>query len=195
MPGKGKRKDNPGKLDRVNPPLKTRLPVTGHPQPTTSYTTTATATIPRRVLKRIDEMVVIFVNAWEGFIMIKNRLRDDIGHDAEVWEFALTGIFTSMAKAFENSRDFGTFCPSIQESAVRYEKKHLIPTILRKYPQAPPTPALTTTRTTGTQMTPPITPTRYSVSTNTDRPSDTPQFAHMRRQRPQPSRHPPSNLG
>ncbi|KAF8448215.1 hypothetical protein BGX38DRAFT_1270422 [Terfezia claveryi] len=26
-----KRKDNPGKLDKCNPPLKTRLPVTGHP--------------------------------------------------------------------------------------------------------------------------------------------------------------------
>ncbi|KAF8430832.1 hypothetical protein BGX38DRAFT_1263559 [Terfezia claveryi] len=33
MPGKGKRKDNPGKRDRVQPPLKTRVPVTGHPQP------------------------------------------------------------------------------------------------------------------------------------------------------------------
>ncbi|RPB29674.1 hypothetical protein L211DRAFT_33486 [Terfezia boudieri ATCC MYA-4762] len=33
MPGKGKRKDNPGKMDRLNPPHKTRLPVTGHPQP------------------------------------------------------------------------------------------------------------------------------------------------------------------
>ncbi|RPB18204.1 hypothetical protein L211DRAFT_871889 [Terfezia boudieri ATCC MYA-4762] len=33
MPGKGKRKDNPGKLDRVNPPLKTRIPVTDHPEP------------------------------------------------------------------------------------------------------------------------------------------------------------------
>ncbi|RPB19998.1 hypothetical protein L211DRAFT_852707 [Terfezia boudieri ATCC MYA-4762] len=33
MPIKGKRKDNPGKEDRVNPPHKTRLPVTDHPQP------------------------------------------------------------------------------------------------------------------------------------------------------------------
>ncbi|RPB21247.1 hypothetical protein L211DRAFT_840851 [Terfezia boudieri ATCC MYA-4762] len=33
MPGKGKRKDNPGKMDRVNPPLKTRIPVTDHPKP------------------------------------------------------------------------------------------------------------------------------------------------------------------
>ncbi|RPB20007.1 hypothetical protein L211DRAFT_578174 [Terfezia boudieri ATCC MYA-4762] len=33
MPGKGKRKDNPGKMDRVNPPLKTRIPVTDHPEP------------------------------------------------------------------------------------------------------------------------------------------------------------------
>ncbi|RPB24375.1 hypothetical protein L211DRAFT_195910 [Terfezia boudieri ATCC MYA-4762] len=32
MPGKGKRKDNPGKMDRVNPPLKTRIPVTDHPK-------------------------------------------------------------------------------------------------------------------------------------------------------------------
>ncbi|RPB21700.1 hypothetical protein L211DRAFT_414662 [Terfezia boudieri ATCC MYA-4762] len=32
-PGKGKRKDNPGKMDRVNPPLKTRIPVTDHPEP------------------------------------------------------------------------------------------------------------------------------------------------------------------
>ncbi|RPB23568.1 hypothetical protein L211DRAFT_838422 [Terfezia boudieri ATCC MYA-4762] len=33
MPGKGKRKDNSGKMDRVNPPLKTRIPVTDHPEP------------------------------------------------------------------------------------------------------------------------------------------------------------------
>ncbi|RPB19934.1 hypothetical protein L211DRAFT_852733 [Terfezia boudieri ATCC MYA-4762] len=33
MPEKGKRKDNPGKMDRVNPPLKTRIPVTDHPEP------------------------------------------------------------------------------------------------------------------------------------------------------------------
>lgn len=29
MPAKGKRKDNPGEADRLNPPLKTRPPVTG----------------------------------------------------------------------------------------------------------------------------------------------------------------------
>ncbi|RPB20405.1 hypothetical protein L211DRAFT_870687 [Terfezia boudieri ATCC MYA-4762] len=33
MPGKGKRKDNPVKMDRVNPPLKTRIPVTDHLEP------------------------------------------------------------------------------------------------------------------------------------------------------------------
>ncbi|KAF8433322.1 hypothetical protein BGX38DRAFT_1146185 [Terfezia claveryi] len=31
-----KRKDNPGKLDKRNPPLKTRLPVTGHPTTATT---------------------------------------------------------------------------------------------------------------------------------------------------------------
>ncbi|RPB23545.1 hypothetical protein L211DRAFT_838697 [Terfezia boudieri ATCC MYA-4762] len=33
MPGKGKRKDNSGKMDRVNPLLKIRIPVTDHPKP------------------------------------------------------------------------------------------------------------------------------------------------------------------
>ena len=33
MPSKGKRKSNPGKRDKLCPPLKTRLPVTGHPSP------------------------------------------------------------------------------------------------------------------------------------------------------------------
>ncbi|RPB18905.1 hypothetical protein L211DRAFT_899505 [Terfezia boudieri ATCC MYA-4762] len=33
MPDKGMRKDIPGKEDRVNPPHKTRIPVTDHPQP------------------------------------------------------------------------------------------------------------------------------------------------------------------
>ncbi|RPB19993.1 hypothetical protein L211DRAFT_895413 [Terfezia boudieri ATCC MYA-4762] len=33
MPDKGKRKDNPGKEDRVNQPHKTRIPVIDHPQP------------------------------------------------------------------------------------------------------------------------------------------------------------------
>ncbi|RPB19994.1 hypothetical protein L211DRAFT_895415 [Terfezia boudieri ATCC MYA-4762] len=33
MPAKGKKKDNPGKMDRVNPPLKIRIPVTDHPEP------------------------------------------------------------------------------------------------------------------------------------------------------------------
>ncbi|KAF8416774.1 hypothetical protein EV426DRAFT_625604, partial [Tirmania nivea] len=32
MPAKGKRKNNPGKDDRVNPPHKTRLPFTDHPR-------------------------------------------------------------------------------------------------------------------------------------------------------------------
>jgi len=35
MPPRGKRKDNPGKADRLCPPLKTRAPVTGHPDPPT----------------------------------------------------------------------------------------------------------------------------------------------------------------
>ncbi|KAF8453213.1 hypothetical protein BGX38DRAFT_1141655 [Terfezia claveryi] len=39
-----KRKDNPGKRDRVQPPLKTRVPVTGHPQP--PHPQSARATIP-----------------------------------------------------------------------------------------------------------------------------------------------------
>jgi len=33
MPAKGKRKNNPGKSGRLCPPLKTRLPVTSHPEP------------------------------------------------------------------------------------------------------------------------------------------------------------------
>ncbi|KAF8435230.1 hypothetical protein BGX38DRAFT_1275130 [Terfezia claveryi] len=49
-----KRKDNPGKRDRVQPPLKTRLPVTGHPQsqhpqpphPQSAHPQSATATTP-----------------------------------------------------------------------------------------------------------------------------------------------------
>lgn len=35
MPAKGKRKNNPGKADKLCPPLKTRQQVTGHPPPPT----------------------------------------------------------------------------------------------------------------------------------------------------------------
>ncbi|KAF8440675.1 hypothetical protein BGX38DRAFT_1272924 [Terfezia claveryi] len=45
MPQK-KRKDNPGKLDKRNPPLKTRVPVTGHPQPPHPQLATATTPTP-----------------------------------------------------------------------------------------------------------------------------------------------------
>ncbi|KAF8442528.1 hypothetical protein BGX38DRAFT_1272347 [Terfezia claveryi] len=45
MPQK-KRKDNPGKLDKRNPPLKTWVPVTRHPQPPHPQLATATTPTP-----------------------------------------------------------------------------------------------------------------------------------------------------
>ncbi|KAF8423485.1 hypothetical protein BGX38DRAFT_1279625 [Terfezia claveryi] len=43
-----KRKDSPGKVDKRNPPLKTRLPVTGHPTTATTEAShqSSTATHP-----------------------------------------------------------------------------------------------------------------------------------------------------
>ncbi|KAF8433847.1 hypothetical protein BGX38DRAFT_1275891 [Terfezia claveryi] len=46
MPYREKRKNNPGKMDQVHPPHKTRLPVTGHPQPPHLQLAIATTPVP-----------------------------------------------------------------------------------------------------------------------------------------------------
>ncbi|RPB18386.1 hypothetical protein L211DRAFT_871833 [Terfezia boudieri ATCC MYA-4762] len=189
MPGKGKRKDNPGKMDRVNPPYKTRIPVTDHPEPQHStpnsrtlrppsppprdgYESDTSDTSVPLTESEIEETIEVFNNSSMGFVMIMNRLIDDMGQDGDVWGFALAELHSAMVKAFGTREEIGT-TSSIQEGAARY-KKELITTILRKYSQVPPTPAPTTTRTTGTQTTPSITPTSNSISTNTDPPKSPP---------------------
>ncbi|KAF8446838.1 hypothetical protein BGX38DRAFT_1143076 [Terfezia claveryi] len=120
------RKNNPGKMDRVNPPLKTRLPVTGHPQPPSLLQPPLKQ--QQRGTDNASHLMMTDHDDYECDIESDRNYNDDEtsmkDHFRGVWDIVITEALQGISK-----------CSSRSLSEV------LIPGILQKHspePQAPP---------------------------------------------------------
>ncbi|RPB19913.1 hypothetical protein L211DRAFT_580297 [Terfezia boudieri ATCC MYA-4762] len=176
-PEKGKRKDNPGKMDRVNPPLKTRIPVTDHPEP--QYGKALPLQPPPPQVNPVTDAALLFareicihsrINCVPGGLIkatwCLRELLTFVRGDVE--RIFGDEVFAECAKNFTDLLDYGG-------AAWVYSTSPLPPTTTESSTQTTPPPQTQVTQTTGTQTTPSITPTSNSISTNTDPPKSPPR--------------------
>ncbi|KAF8422763.1 hypothetical protein EV426DRAFT_605397 [Tirmania nivea] len=149
MPAKGKRKNNPGKDDRVNPPHKTRLPVTDHPRSlsptiggdapplaTPPTPSTATASDTEEGFPPLDAHAIEIVCQISRQLMPLIPFPDDEFCDKSVstltwqeWYYHVSGV-TRMLAAYNNLKFDPLPGPSANEAAhkkrLRYEDRRVL---------------------------------------------------------------------
>ncbi|KAF8431660.1 hypothetical protein BGX38DRAFT_1263404 [Terfezia claveryi] len=171
-----KRKDNLGKLDKHNPPLKTRLPVTRHP----AIVTTPQISQPLQVSppplpadyddhesdtndEEPSEEMLFYMAVWNSMAELRTAIHKS--RDRNEFDF----LFRIFCRQYQRVHDMDTTgsLDAVEEGASRHWK-------FLNYIRAPPLPPLPTPiRDTSTQTTSPTLvqkPTTNSVSTNTDPP-------------------------
>ncbi|KAF8458711.1 hypothetical protein BGX38DRAFT_1265022 [Terfezia claveryi] len=181
-------KGNPGKLDKRNPPLKTRLPGTGHPATVTTPQISQPPQVSPPPLpadyddhesdtddEEPSEEMLLYMAVWNSMAELRTAVRKS--RDRDEFDF-LFRIFCRQYQRVHNMDTTGSL-EAVEEAPP---------------PPPPPTPVIDTS----TQTTPPTPvqkPTTNSVSTNTD-PPPTRTYAEAATTTTSPSpRQPPKDKG